>query len=378
MRWNILSIEDDVDIGRQIKKFLDGQINKGQDELYVEVMNDFDEALKKLDTMLYDLVILDVFKGKVGLEIHNRPGKEVLDKIRDKCFVPIIFYTALPAAVDNNKSSLIHIVPKTAGGLKELKKKVILLIKNGLPAINRILINHFFKIQAEYMWGFVEPKYKEIRKTADIKELAYILARRLAISLTRDNLNHLIVALGGTVTGATRNDMVYPIEFYIFPPITTQYQTGDIVSKSKKGPFYIILTPTCDMVKDGERSVKTDYILVAKCVLLSSADEVKTWQKNKNDNNVKGSIKSLIKNNRKGRQGERFYFIPGTFFIPNLFVDFQMIFNIPYKDMNTYRKLTTLDSPFAECLLNRFSRYIGRIGTPDLASTEIDTIIEKL
>jgi len=34
--------------------------------------------------------------------------------------------------------------------------------------------------------------------------------------------------------------------------------------------------------------------------------------------------------------------------------------------MNGLERLASLDSPFAEALLARFTRYFGRLGTPDL------------
>ena len=81
-----------------------------------------------------------------------------------------------------------------------------------------------------------------------------------------------------------------------------------------------------------------------------------------------------MSNNRKNSQPERYYYLPSVINIPNLITDFQMIVNIEYEMLNNLEHIATLDSPFSEELLNRFVRYYGRIGTPDL---EIESILNK-
>jgi len=380
MRWNILAVDDDTSTTRQIKEFLDGRINGSDDELAVDVTNDFDKALQELDKMLYDLVILDVFKGKVGLKIKIRPGEDILQEIQRRCFIPVIFYTALLSAVNDKKSDLVYVVHKTTGGLEELKTAVINLINTGLPAVNRGIINHFFRVQAEYMWKFVEPRWKEFNRIVDTKSLAYLLSRRLAMSLTRENIQYFIDSLGGSAaTGTITGDFVHPVEYYIYPPIGAQYNTGDILSrKEKKRTIYgIILTPSCDMVQDDARKARSEYVLATGCIPLSETEEGKEWLQ-RGSSNTKTDLAEFMKNNKKKGQKERYYFLPGTFFLPGLFVDFQRIYTIPFNELNGFEKTATLDSPFAESLLNRFCRYIGRIGTADLHESEIESLINNI
>ena len=82
----------------------------------------------------------------------------------------------------------------------------------------------------------------------------------------------------------------------------------------------------------------------------------------------KKKLKSLLSNNRSnGHQPERFYFLPGALDLPDLVVDFQQLVTLPREQMEEdLKRLASLDSPFAETLLTRFSRYFGRLGTPDL------------
>lgn len=379
MKWHILLVDDDPDIGRQAKALLDGPIGRAGDEIITDYIGNFGAALQKLDTMLYDLVILDVFRGEPTEENPATPGEKILHEIKKRCFVPVIFYTALPSKVNQYKSSLVRIVHKTTGGIPKLRSEIMALIRTGLPAINRKLVGHLSKVEAKYMWEFVEPSWRKFSTVVDSKSLAYLLSRRLAWSLTRENIPFLIDSLGGTAGTGAVVDLVHPVEYYIYPPTGTQYNSGDILSrrKKKKVTYRIILTPSCDMFKRDAGRVKSERVLVAGCISLSGTEEVKKWRQN-DSVTAKDCLRELMKNNKKGGQKERYHFLPGTFFLPNLIVDFQILDTIPFKALKQYKKVATLDSPFAECVLNRFCRYIGRIGTPDINLSEIDNIIDNL
>lgn len=381
MKWHILSVDDDPDVGRQIKELLDGKIKKNGDELLVDAVQDFDIAMRNLDTMRYDLIILDVFKGKPSAGNTDRPGEEILQEIKKRCFMPVIFYTALPQKVSQYESSLVRIVHKTSGGTAKLKTEIIALIKTRLPEVNRHLIEHFFKVEAKYMWEFVEPNWHHFIKTGDAKSLAYLLARRLSKSFSRENIHNLISSLGGTTEQPCIKDEVHPIEYYIWPAVGEQCMTGDILSrKSKKViSYYVILTPSCDLVKNSQRQPKAENVLLAECIPLPVTAEAKAWVKHTDVNtseakNTKGALKEFLKNRKK----ERYYFLPGTFFLPDLNVDMEAVYSIPFAQLQDFKKTATLDSPFAECLLNRFSRYMGRVGIPELYESEIERIIGNL
>lgn len=232
------------------------------------------------------------------------------------------------------------------------------------------------------MWEFVEPNWQDFSKTGDSKSLAYLLARRLAVSFSRENINNLISSLGGVAEQqSSGEDMVHPIEHYIWPAVSEQYRTGDILFKKsgRKTSFYIILTPSCDLVKNEQRKVKCENVIIAGCVPLSKTEEAAKWV-GQADINTEKAKDSKVKLGMflKNRKKERYCFLPGTFFLPNLVVDMEAIYNIPFHNLRGFRKAATLDSPFAECLLNRFSRYMGRVGIPELYDSEIERITGTL
>ena len=86
-------------------------------------------------------------------------------------------------------------------------------------------------------------------------------------------------------------------------------------------------------------------------------------------------LQALLRNNRQDNQSERFFFLPGALSLPDLVVDFQHLVTLQRGHMGELERLAPLDSPFAEALLARFTRYFGRLGTPDL---DVAVLLQRL
>ena len=148
---------------------------------------------------------------------------------------------------------------------------------------------------------------------------------------------------------------------YVVPPLGPHPVAGDIVSESENGSevFWLVLTPSCDFAQS-----KTNHVLLVKCEQLNDRTEYKKWLEKK-DEKTTDSLGQLFEDKR----GDRLKFLPRAFFIPDLVVDLQQLRCISLKSLDTYKKIATLDSPFAESLVARFSRYYNRLGTPDIDKT---------
>jgi|SRR5438128_12629700 len=103
----------------------------------------------------------------------------------------------------------------------------------------------------------------------------------------------------------------------------------------------------------------------ARCVELTNEPEYQNWKENPNSDNL-AALKAMIGDNRQNMQSERYKFLPGTFFLPDLIVDFQHLKALPCNELDRLEVITSLDSPYAESVLARFARYYGRLGTPDI------------
>ncbi|HEY7495462.1 MAG TPA: hypothetical protein VIH59_30690 [Candidatus Tectomicrobia bacterium] len=122
---------------------------------------------------------------------------------------------------------------------------------------------------------------------------------------------------------------------------------------------------------------KAELVLLARCLPLTEQVEYQQWRDGlpTPSRTINGKLQDLLRNNRRDIQSERFFFLPGALSLPDLVVDFQQLVTLQREHMGGLERLASLDSPFAEALLARFTRYFGRLGTPDL---DIAVLLQKL
>jgi len=377
--WQLLFVDDEEDIGEQVKEFFDGECITDDDaSVQVTTLSDFNDALYILENHHFDILILDV-----RLESNDPQDEEAgiytLEAIKQKRFIPIVFYTGVAHLVRSLETPLIKVVEKTEGLLR-LQDVVKEIFATRLPAVNRALIRHLETVQRDYMWDFVAEHWEQLSDTPDHSGLAYLLARRLGVSLSASGIYQLAEDLGGSIKTVTNEGRVHPMQYYLMPPLHLAHPlAGDIYRVNVEGQikYWIILTPSCDFAQK-----KVEEVLFARCELLTEQREYKEWQASLSTPKPnEGKLKSLLKNNRERSQPERFYFLPGTLSLPDLLVDFQQLKTLHCKELEeqvqqkTWERLASLDSPFTEALLARFTRYLGRLGTPDL---DLELVMDRL
>lgn len=378
IKWNVLLVEDENETCRQIKEHYDTWSYEGNRLLITDV-TDFTIALEELNKQRYDLLILDVFMGaNKTIESGEKAGIEVLNKVKQRRFIPVVFYTALPAAVKTLENPLIKVAEKTGMAFETLDSSIIELLNTGLLKINREFTRHVDGTLREYLWDFVPQNWKEITSSGDLESLAYLLCRRLAASFDTRGAERLAQSLKSEqVTQATEQEneteKVHPMQYYIIPPSGEWLSTGDIVKENgteEPDSYWLILTPTCDFIERAKSERRAEHVLIVQCLPLREFSEYQECHKEKPHSSSKTRrLNDLIGTpyrTPEGRQEGRFYFLPGALDVPDLIVDFQQSCTVSFDSVSHYVKIATLDSPFRESLVFFFTRYIGRIGTPDL------------
>lgn len=351
----ILLIDDDETLCKQIKKLLDGEIIDTH-TLSLEYVNRFEDSANVLSQNDFDLIILDLFRGKPEDKNTDRPGEEVLEKIKTLCFIPVIFFTGLVKPVEHLKTDIVRIVRKS-DGTDALRREISDIFKSKLLFLKQQLNGYVKEVMRLYFWGFIHPNWKMLEKIKDEVSLGYLAVRRLAISLSKEKI---ISFLGDSKILPNK---VHPMEFYIFPPVSQEFETGDILEDGKK--IFIVLTPSCDfIIRNGGRRAKN--VLLAECIPLKETEEYKAYEQNKNPEN-KENLSRLI----EGRKGDRYFFLPKAPFIENSILDFQYVLMIKFEELEKLKKLARLDDPFAQSMLAYFLRYYNRIGYPDIDSEYI-------
>jgi CheY-like chemotaxis protein len=357
----VLVVDDEEPIRRQVRERLESETLEGSDEPTHVVVGDFNEAMKILEDQRFDMVVLDVIKGKLGGGNEGQ-GIATLDEIKKRRFVPVVFYTALPRSVEDLASPFVRVVEKTQR-LDALVSALRDLLATELPTISRRLTEHFDRVQREYMWSFVSSKWSDVPVGNRTATVGYMLARRFAASMSLPAVEVLASELGDKEAELLRAGKVPGSRYYLIPPMSMPAAlAGDIYSGRlhDRDGFWILLTPSCDLAQD-----KAEFALLAPCMSLRNTKEWKRWEESAKKEGA-GDLKQLIRNARS----ERYFFLPESPLFPHLVVDYQPTESVRCEELDALERLASLDSPFAEAMLARFGRYASRLGTPDL---DIDT-----
>lgn len=327
----------------------------------------FDTAINRCND--YHIVILDIFQGEAtrgGADL----GSGTFEKIKEKVFVPVIFYSGDTRNVAELKSQVVGVAHKGDGGYDELKIELERLTKHNIPFLKENIHSYFEDEYKKYFWKVIQEQNKTFTPDSDDYSLGYMLLRNIADSLSRKQIKQI---LGDE---AIHEDKVHPMEFYIYPTNTVEFENGEIVKKKGTEDVYVIVTPSCDFVERFNKhgvSVgrNAEKILLIKATPLTENTEFKKYQSNQNIDNRNALIKLV-----NSSKSDRFFFLPGTPFIVNMVLDFQQSTTIEYDSLNNnYERVAKLDSPYAQSMSASFMRYYNRVGYPDI---DTEYIIDNL
>lgn len=381
--WQILVVDDQTGIATDIAELLNSGVGSDANARVSAVPEEsFDKALSYLSKGDYDILVLDVLYGVPDQAPNIKPddtidGSDLFETIRSKRFIPTVFYTALPERVNlKSKPPFVQVVSKSSDNpIADLRRAIGDILESRFLLIYRALKDHVENVIREYMIEFMEDNWDTLPEPE--ADLAHLLLRRLSVSL-EGGADALVDRFGITTKNSVR-DGVHPTRFYVVP-LTDEYRMGDILCGPDVGDlsaddddaisWYVILTPSCDLVQS-----KAEFVVVAECLFLNTFLQYTDWRDDQPNSNRANELKNLLKSRPRGKQHDRYHYLPAAWDVPNLMVDLQRTLYIPYDRLTSYRKVGSLDSPFSEALLNRFNRYIGRVGTPDL---DLDAALDRM
>ncbi|MFJ2486967.1 response regulator [Pseudomonas sp. NPDC087639] len=358
MKWSFLIVDDDPSMAAQTSEILQSKRTLPGDEIVCEVCSNFELAKNKVLSSRYDLIVLDLQDDVARVEMK---GQEVLDLLRENHFVPVVFYTGHAHKVTPLESPFVRVVAKGDDDVELLRGAVREVFSSGLPK----LIHFIQEQQRAYLWAHVDEFWKSTGPICDVKDLAYLLSKRLSSALKG-------VSVRRGLDGEDK-DIAHPIEMYVWPSIGDGLQTGDVVEF--EGRQFVVLNPACDFAQG-----KVNHIVLAECIALEQCPEFLDLIKQKQagtpyTGNQLAALKAIVGDNRQGKkvQKERYKYLPATVFMRSSVVDFQALRSVANSDeqLAAIKRIATLDTPFVESLLSKFSRYYGRIGTPDLNVDEL-------
>lgn len=342
-----------VDDNRDMLTLAERELNdafENDEELSIEVSLEasFDAGYNRVRNGECDLVILDVRRdGTPDSGENDRAGREVFERIQNVRFLPVIFWTALPEQViDQKMEPLVYVFQKDCSD--EIPPAVRSAVSSNVVEIMAGIENNVADIMRKHMWGELAPNWEEDTVGGNPLELARVLITRVASSLQDTDFPGLTSA---------------PSHCYLYPPVAEKYRPGDLLVLRDGGSeeWWSIITPACDLEHQG----KAEFCVLARANLLSGMDEYMNWA-------AGGSRKATEALDRvlSGAKA-RYHFLPAFRIIPDLVIDLEFVKSVPISTLEEYTRVASLISPYSEALLTRNSHFRGRIGTPDLDLTQV-------
>lgn len=362
MDWRVLVV-DDLQAADVAEIIQGNKVVAQPDSIVCVQCVSFSDATKRLKEERFDLVILDL-KDDAAEDQEPLAGETVFNELKKYRFLPVIFHTGHPQKVGDLTGSPYVKVVTRGEDWTLLRSTVKEVLDTKLPK----LIRHIEEEQRKFMWESAEKIWTEDLGKESPSDLVYLLARRLANTLSGDVVRSFLEA--DAPGGAPKSDKVHAVEVYVFPPLSKHFLFGDVFKKNVDGSLehFVALTPSCDHAQ-----CNADFVLLAKCKHLAGTNP----GKNAKEAIVAGkpvsgaSTTDLTKYIRDNSSPtDRFKYLPGTSFLPDLLVDLQDIRSVTPAELGSggegYERVASLDSPFAEALQAKMTRYLGRIGTPDI------------
>jgi hypothetical protein len=217
---------------------------------------EFGQAESSLDSHDPHLVVLDVLQG-TGADAEPA-GLNTSKYIWKKKFCPLVYYTAVPDQVGEEAHAshpFVSVIKKGA----DSEREVLTCIQRFMPHISALE-----GVGREIRWAMngalreIAPRIFERTEDEAKRGDALVRSARRRVAAKMDEA----LSSGGPT--------LMPWEFYLCPPVVEHLLTGDIIRKKrgrKEDPtaYAVILTPSCDLVKDATRIPKVSQVLVSMC-----------------------------------------------------------------------------------------------------------------
>ena len=323
----------------------------------------------KTSTLKPDIIVLDMMNGGAIDDPKGSFGNNIYLQIWDTSFCPIIIYSANPDLSDAPDHPFIKKIKKGAGSESEVwdaakEFEPYLLQKKRLGDEIDTVLN------------------KTLRDTAPaVFRPGHLDEDDIFLRVTR---RRIAAEMSG---GIDPQIPLRPYEQYIFPVVGDDWLQGDIIKHKTNNTFFLVLTPSCDLVKRSGK-IKAGTILCAKChpyekSLITPFLKAKKASdceicKSKDCITKKPACDTQKEKDFQKRKVEEFTSllnggVVGKYFvlpmiesiIPDMLANLKDFHLITVEQMDNYERIVSIDSPFREQLSWVFVSIAGRPGMPD-------------
>lgn len=389
--WTVLVVEDTEDYRVDAARELEGSdVAHGSPPRVVAVAS-FTEAAEYLIAGTVDVIVLDV-RDDAAHDDHA--GEELLARIKETRFIPVVFYTAYASRVaDLATAPVIQVVGKEEG-TDTLVEAVRRSFDSHLPLAVRSLTDHVREVTREYLWEHMADQWSALEHF-DASEKTQLLVNRLARSLELTVAQAAVEGLQGPLGVAlAAPSLWHPSRVYVIPPMGTSDDTGDLLLNRATGAYWLQLTPACDLAQ-----AKADRHLLVKAEPLLDVEPFKSWKATATQWSTleevpmpKGGFPKVENDRRKAVQStektlrgacsevlrganDRYFHLPQFLTVPDLLLDMQKVYAPESSEVSGWERVASLAPPWPHVIVSRFNRQVGRFGFDD---PDVGGVLERL
>jgi len=371
---HILLVEDDKENLDLLLETLPDSL--GAYGLEWEPCSDFVEAIKRVATRRYDMIVTDIYRDrpghKKGTEIEDEKAGDIISGIRSKRFCPIVAFTDGSAPQSFKEGPFVKLADKSKGN-DQIIEKMRELLATGIPGIARRLHDELDRASGSYLWDFLEGNWERLHENglAEPSVLERLVRRRAAMQIGR---------LDPVADDPAEVETVEGVEYYIHPPVSDELRLGEILKHKEDGSFRVVLTPHCHLaIQPGADSPRAEYVLTARTVTATDILNVFPPQGGTEEKKLRSLARYTQSPADLGKPRGRYWFLPHFLDMPDLFCDFLQLESIPYEEIrDQHERFAVLDTPFAEALQSCFTRFYSAVGLPSLSSTAIRSLHDNV
>lgn len=349
----LLIVEDDK---ATIQSYEDNieSFNKSIDfEITPVIKDNIETAKKALTSPEYDAAIVDL---KLSSNTTVLEGIEIVNDIYNKLRFPVFIVSGSIGQVEYEENTFLKKRSRD-GDFKDILNEITAIYNTGITKIlgrSGQINDYLNKIFWNHLSNSLDVWVNDSSRSPEDKQK----------SLLRYTLLHMLEYLD--------ENNVHPSEFYLTRPVKENLSTGDLVLLN--GNRYVVLTPACDFVyrSSGDRNIRKAFLL--KIIELNDhfTNLEESIQKKEISKTLQGKLEKIITNNKP-----YYHFIPKHSAINAGIIDFQDKLSIPIEDIEAGIKnkeidrFATITLPFLKDLIERYSSYYARQGSPDFNVEDI-------
>lgn len=321
-------------------------------DIVFDYESDFDAGLMKVSSMRPDAVVLDLRNDPSPSEL---PGQKIWEVIWESHFCPVAIYTAVDDSLDPPIPEDYPFVKRVTKG-RDAEAKLVQVIGGFLPGIEAIAS---LRSELESVIN------KALRETA---------GSGLIDSVSKDHLLHMgrrRVAASMDDPTLISNRKLTSWEQYLLPAIGNSPLTADLLREHEAGwdeptAYRLVLTPSCDLVKDQRGCVQT--LVVARCEGVTRLAERLALPSKEGKAVTRVIDRALTTGIYAG-----FIPLPGLpGQLPLMVANLKDLEVMPYEAIGRtdpsqprFKRVASIDSPFREQVAWAFLTTIARPGMPE-------------